>query len=82
MKKLIIKIIRLYQRMPLNTHKMCVFIPTCSEYMIISINEYGVLKGVYLGIKRILRCHHKKEFTIDMVKQKENKKWKKLLLFY
>ena len=74
MKKLIIKLIRLYHRAPLNTHNKCVYLPTCSEYMILSINGHGVLKGVYLGIKRILRCHHKKEFTIDMVKTKENKK--------
>jgi len=36
---------------------MCRFIPTCSEYTKIKIQEHGFLKGWYLGIKRILKCH-------------------------
>lgn len=82
MKKLLIKLIRMYQNTPLSSHRQCVFIPTCSEYMITSINEFGAIKGIYSGIKRILRCHHKKEFTIDMVPVKEKKKWKRLLFYY
>ena len=35
----------------------CRYIPTCSEYFIDCLNEYGVLKGGYKGIKRILSCH-------------------------
>jgi putative membrane protein insertion efficiency factor len=35
----------------------CRFTPTCSEYSIQAIQKYGFLKGVYLGIKRISRCH-------------------------
>jgi putative membrane protein insertion efficiency factor len=35
----------------------CRFSPTCSQYAIESINKYGVFKGVYLGTKRIARCH-------------------------
>ena len=35
----------------------CRYLPTCSEYFIDSVNEYGVLKGFYKGIKRILSCH-------------------------
>lgn len=35
----------------------CKFYPSCSEYMIQAINKYGSLKGVYLGIKRLLKCH-------------------------
>ena len=42
---------------PLHTHNMCRFTPTCSNYMIDAINEYGTLKGLRLGIKRILKCH-------------------------
>ena len=36
---------------------MCRFIPTCSEYTKIKIEKYGFIKGWFLGIKRILRCH-------------------------
>jgi uncharacterized protein len=35
----------------------CRYQPTCSHYMIASIREWGPFKGLYLGIKRILRCH-------------------------
>lgn len=35
----------------------CRFTPTCSEYAVEAIGKYGFLKGVVLGVKRILRCH-------------------------
>lgn len=57
MKTLLIKIIRLYQRTPISTHSNCKFIPSCSEYMIECLETYGVLKGLWKGIGRILRCN-------------------------
>jgi putative membrane protein insertion efficiency factor len=35
----------------------CRFTPTCSDYAQEAISKYGVMKGGYLGLKRILRCH-------------------------
>lgn len=35
----------------------CKFYPTCSEYTKQAIQKYGVIKGCFLGIKRILRCN-------------------------
>ena len=35
----------------------CKFYPSCSEYMMEAINKYGALKGVFLGIKRLIRCN-------------------------
>ena len=35
----------------------CRYLPTCSEYFIESLKEYGTFKGTYLGIKRISKCH-------------------------
>jgi len=57
MKKISIFLINLYQSTPLHCHSMCRFIPTCSEYTKIKIQEHGFIKGWYLGIKRILKCH-------------------------
>lgn len=56
--KLLIYLIRLYQRYlsPLKTIGSCRFYPTCSEYMILALEKYGI-KGLYLGFKRILKCH-------------------------
>ena len=56
MKYLVILLIRGYQVIPLNSHKMCRFTPTCSEYMIGCLEEFGLFKGLYLGIKRLLKC--------------------------
>lgn len=54
----IILIIRIYQIFisPI-TPATCRFYPTCSTYFIQALEKYGLIKGTYLGIKRILRCH-------------------------
>jgi putative membrane protein insertion efficiency factor len=35
----------------------CRFTPTCSGYSVEAIERYGVIKGIFLGLKRILKCH-------------------------
>ena len=35
----------------------CRYLPTCSEYFIDCVNEYGILKGAFKGTKRIFSCH-------------------------
>jgi len=35
----------------------CKFVPTCSEYMRQAVHEWGVLRGTWLGVKRLARCH-------------------------
>lgn len=35
----------------------CRFHPTCSEYMMEAVERYGVLRGVSMGVRRLLRCH-------------------------
>lgn len=67
MKKIILQIIRFYQKTNwfhnsiakqlFLTDQVCRFTPTCSEYTYQAIEKYGVLKGFFLGLKRITRCH-------------------------
>jgi len=57
MKKILIGMIKIYQKIPGNFHKACRHIPTCSNYGIEAINRYGSIKGSILTIKRILRCN-------------------------
>lgn len=35
----------------------CRFVPTCSEYALEAVKKYGALKGSYLAVKRICKCH-------------------------
>lgn len=57
LKKLFTFLITIYQKISRLTPPVCRFTPTCSEYMKQAIQKYGVLKGGWLGIKRICRCH-------------------------
>lgn len=57
MKNLLIGFIKFYQMLPLPSHNKCRFQPTCSNYAIEAISLYGVFKGSYLSIKRIIRCN-------------------------
>lgn len=39
------------------TPPSCRFTPTCSEYAVQALRKYGPLKGLYLAVRRLLRCH-------------------------
>ena len=57
-KKILIIMVRGYQIFIsplLGSH--CRFTPTCSAYFIEAVEKHGPIKGTWLGIKRILRCH-------------------------
>lgn len=58
MRALTIGVLRIYKRWisPL-LPSACRFYPTCSEYMIQAIEKHGVALGVWMGMKRLARCH-------------------------
>ena len=55
---ILIGLIRVYQKFSfVKVVSTCRFYPTCSQYFVEALQKYGFIKGSYLGIKRILRCH-------------------------
>ncbi len=57
MKRILILLINIYQEISRKFPRVCRFYPTCSEYTKEAITKYGVIKGTWLGIKRIFKCH-------------------------
>lgn len=56
-KKLLIKLIEIYQKLSGFTPATCRFLPTCSAYTKQALEKYGVIKGLWLGLKRVCICH-------------------------
>lgn len=65
LKILVLQLIKIYQKTLSPDHGLfsqvtvyaCCFKPTCSEYAYQAIDKYGIIKGGWMGIKRIFRCH-------------------------
>jgi len=51
----------------------CRFTPTCSDYAIEAINQHGILKGLWLALRRLGRCHPWHEGGLDPVPCADNK---------
>jgi uncharacterized protein len=66
MKKMVLKILVFYKKY-LSFGYTCRFIPSCSEYTYEAVEKYGVIKGLFLGLKRVLRCHPGGKSGIDLV---------------
>ena len=57
LKKVLIKLIEIYQKFSKFTPSVCRFTPSCSEYTKQALEKYGIFKGIWLGLKRICKCH-------------------------
>jgi len=68
MKKIVLKLIKFYKKFIspfLGTR--CRFYPSCSDYTFQAIEKYGLVKGLLLGGKRLLKCHPLNPGGIDPV---------------
>ena len=72
MKYVFIFLIRIYQKVisPLFPGS-CRYTPTCSHYSIEAIKKFGVIKGIYLGSKRIIKCNPLGGYGYDPVPEKD-----------
>jgi len=74
---LVIRIIKFYQKTLsfdhgwlkiFYPHGFCRFLPTCSDYCIQSVEKYGIIKGGFLSVWRVLRCNPFNKGGYDPVK--------------
>ena len=67
---ILIKVIKGYKFLisPLFGHS-CRYLPTCSEYSIEALKQFGLIKGAFMSIKRILSCHPWGKGGFDPVKK-------------
>lgn len=77
LKRIAVKLIELYQKTLSPDHGMlkilfpfgaCRYQPTCSEYSKQAIIKYGIWRGMFIAIKRIIRCHPKAVGGYDPLK--------------
>lgn len=69
MKEFLVFLVKFYRKNISPLKKPCCrFYPTCSEYTLEALEKYGVLKGGFMAIKRILRCNPFNEGGYDPVK--------------
>ncbi|MGE5403497.1 MAG: membrane protein insertion efficiency factor YidD [Candidatus Saccharibacteria bacterium] len=57
MSRVLVIIIRGYQALTRGGTPRCRYVPSCSNYAIEALQRYGAVKGTFLAVKRILRCH-------------------------
>lgn len=69
LKKILLKVIKFYRGYisPLKA-PCCIYEPTCSQYAVEAIEKYGAIKGGFMAIKRLLRCHPYHKGGYDPVK--------------
>lgn len=70
MRRVLLRLIRLYQATaPVRTPR-CRYLPTCSQYAVEAIEQHGAARGTWLGLRRVGRCHPFGSFGFDPVPEK------------
>ena len=74
MKKISITLLKIYQKVisPLLGNN-CRFYPSCSSYAITSLERYGLLKGIFLTLQRLSKCHPLSNGGVDLVPERRQK---------
>lgn len=68
-RKIFVGLIKIYQKyISPSIGSRCKYYPTCSEYTRQAIDKYGIIKGSFLGIKRILKCNPFSHGGVDKLK--------------
>jgi putative membrane protein insertion efficiency factor len=76
MKKIVLNLIKLYQKTLsrdtgwlsyIHSERTCRFHPNCSQYTYEAIDKFGIIKGGWLGFKRIMRCHPWNKGGVDKI---------------
>lgn len=71
-KKIIIFLIKVYQKSLSPDHGFlkikflgCCYYPSCSQYLVQAIDKHGAIKGSYMGLRRLFRCHPLSKGGVD-----------------
>ena len=67
-KNIIIKLINIYQKISKTQPTKCRYYPSCSEYTKQAIGKYGTINGIFVGLKRIIKCNQLFEGGYDPIK--------------
>jgi len=72
MKALLLAILRIYKKwISPALPAACRYVPTCSEYAMEAVEEHGALRGTWLALRRLARCHPFGGHGVDLVPPRE-----------